>query len=178
MTHVRPIAHLDTFAVLASLWPWRNAFDAVTLRQTYPGSPHKDTRSIFLRGPEAPTPATWFEDVPHVDYPILAEWPEMQWLLKDIAAELGSDRFGKVMLVELAPGGAVSWHVDEGAYAVAHDRYHLPLTTNPGAFLLSGGEQLHIPVGFLTGFDNHGLHSAINVGPTPRVHLIVDVRRS
>ncbi len=47
MTHVRPIAHLDTFAVVASLWVRRDAFDAVTLRQSYPGSPHQDTRSIF-----------------------------------------------------------------------------------------------------------------------------------
>ena len=178
MTHVLPIAHLDTFALLASLYARREAFNDETLRQAYPGSPHRDTRTIFLRGPEQPTPARWFEDVLHVDYPALANWPEATAVLAEIGWHLPLGAvLDKAMIVELKPGGVIAWHTDEGHYAELHDRYHLPLVTNPGAFLLSGGEQVHVPVGLLTRFDNRVLHSAVNDGRTPRIHLIVDVRK-
>lgn len=177
--HIRAIGHLDTFALLASLYERRSEFDTITLRQDTPGSPHRDTRAIFLRGPDEPTVTRWFEDVPHVDYPAWRTWPEAEPLFTNLLTSLPQPipDVGKVMLVELKPGGALAWHVDEGAYAVQHERYHLALTTNPGAWLLSGGEQAHVPVGALVWFDNHALHSAINVGPTPRIHLIVDIRR-
>lgn len=178
MTHVSPIAHLDTFAFLASLYARREAFNDETRRQLYPGSPHRDTRAIFLRGPEQPTPARWFEDVPHVDYPALADWPEATAVLAEIGWHLPFGAvLGKAMIVELKSEGAIAWHTDEGPYAERYERFHLPLTTNPEAFLLSGGEQVHVPVGLLIRFDNRVLHSAVNGGRTPRIHLIVDGRK-
>lgn len=184
MNHFRPLGHLDTFPVLASLGARLALFDQVTVRQTYPGSAHGDTRSIFLRGPEwdAETPLiAWLEDRPHVHYPSLEDWPELSLLLANVLVSVDptcARALGKVMIAELAPGGAIGWHVDEGDYAEAHERFHVPLTTNPGCVMYSGGESIHLPVGMLTAFDNHALHSAINAGLTPRMHLIVDVRRA
>ena len=171
------IAHVDTFAFLVSLHARLDLFDLHTLRQDYPASAHKDTRTIFLAGPEHPGLENWLLDVPHIKYPLLAEWPEADGLLRHIGNLLPPRPLGKVMLVELAAGGAVGWHVDEGAYAEAHDRYHLPIVINPGAMLYSGGEQAHVPTGLLTWFDNHALHSAVNFGASARIHLILDVRK-
>jgi hypothetical protein len=192
VNYIRGIAHVDTWPLAATLYPRLDLFKAVTLRQDYPGSPHKETRMIPLRVPAplltalAPMPphldpsvlaALWFEDVPHANTPILDGWPEATALFAGLSTVLMRGAVGKVMLVELAPGGSLAWHKDEGAYAQAHMRFHLPLVTNPMAFLLAGGEQAHVPVGALTFFDTSVLHSAINLGETPRVHLIVDVRR-
>jgi len=177
--HIRGVAALDTFAAVASLYERQAGFDKITLRQDTPGSPHRETRAIFLRGPDDPTVTRWFEDLPHGDYPDLVHWPEMQALLSAICGALRQPptALGKAMVVELKPQGSIAWHVDEGAYAVRHNRYHVALTTNPGAVLLSGGEQAHVPVGALVAFDTAVLHSAVNVGSTPRIHLIVDCRK-
>lgn len=179
MTHFRPVTHLDTFALVASLHGRRSLFDAITLRQDTPGSPHKDTRSIFLRGPDDPNATTWFQDVPHKDYGWLESWPEAQDVLDHIAVALKVPGmvFGKVMVIELKAGGALGWHRDEGPYSERHVRYHLPLVSNPGAILYSGPEQAHLPVGLLTHFDNRSLHSAANHGAHARIHLVADVRR-
>jgi hypothetical protein len=160
-------------------------------RQQYPGSPHHATRAIILRGPEGYEAASgtalkdlWFADVPHHDSPLLDDWPIARNLLERLAAsqEFGRflghvPKFGKVMLVSLPPGGWIEWHVDQGAYADAHDRFHLPIDTCPGAWLFSGGESAGPVQGILSYFNNHIPHSAVNVGPADRVHMIIDTRR-
>lgn len=184
MSHLRGVTHLDVFEMVGSLYARRELFNAITLRQDLEGSPHRGTRTIFLRGPEEPTPARWFLDVPHVNYPALNDWPEAHFLRKAISdaiwadrVDLGQPKFGKIMVIELKPGGTISWHRDEGTYAETHARYHLPLVSNPSAYLYSGGDHSHIPVGVLTAFDTSVPHSAANFGTTPRIHLVVDVRR-
>lgn len=191
MNHFRVIAHVDTFELTASLRDRIKEFDAMTLRQDYPGSAHRDTRSIFLRGPamndEWPADQkirTWFADVPHVDYPIASDWPEVWPFMRAVADSVfayrpgaGTPVLGKVMVIELKPGGSLAWHVDQGPYSQATTRFHLPLVTNPQAWMYSGGEQAHLPVGALTWFDTSVPHSAVNLGAEPRYHLVVDVRR-
>lgn len=153
-------------------------------RQSYEGSPHHDTQAILLRGPEDPSLENWLQDVPQVDYALLKEWKSAQSLLariRDTLQPLVGERpviFGKVMAVRLKAGGHVDWHVDEGDYAAIHDRVHLCLLPSPGAFLYSGVEIAQPPVGQLTWFNNRALHSAVNIGPVPRVHLIVDIRKT
>jgi hypothetical protein len=176
MRHFAPLGHIDIFALVGELWARRALFDAVTLRQDAPGSAHKDTRAIFLRGPEVPSASRWFEDLPHVDYPALAGWESAAAVLAEIAARAGGRPMGKAMIVALRPGGIVTPHIDQGAYAERHDRYHLPLVTNPDAVLVSGDETVHAPAGLLAWFDNHAMHSAENLGAADRIHLIVDVR--
>jgi len=163
-------------ALTAGLWGRLQQFNDITLRQTMPGSAHVDTKSIYLQGPQDPTPERWYEDVPHIAYKSLIGWSEAQSVISRIM-QLCHGPLGKVMIVALRPGGKITPHVDEGAYANAYDRYHLPISTNPTAEMFAGGETQHIPVGQLTWFNNHVLHSACNMGAFSRVHLIVDVRR-
>lgn len=180
----RALAFLDTSVCTATLVnKYRDAWGQNTQRQTTAGSPHHDTQAIFLRGPQNPTVENWFEDIPQVDYPILKEWKSARALLariKDAVQPLfpnSSIVLGKAMIVRLKVGGYVDWHVDEGDYAKVHDRAHLCLLPSPGAFLYSGGETAQPAVGMLTYMNNRVPHSALNMGPVPRVHLIVDVRK-
>lgn len=164
---------------------YRPRFQDDKRRQSYEGSPHHDTEMILLRGPEKPDAKNWFDDCPQVNQPILTEWKSARALLGRIKTSLSPlpimggkpIELGKVMIVSLKAGGFVDWHIDEGEYAETHLRGHLCLIPSPGAWLLSGGEAAMPAVGVLTYFNNRVLHSAINLGDYPRVHLIVDVRR-
>lgn len=182
--NIRPIGFLDTSAATANLIVRHKAsWDAAKLRAEYAGSPHHATRSILLRGPANPSPANWFDDVPQVEYAILKDFKSARSLLLKIAnlvAPMNGGQpgeLGKAMIVSLPPGGWVDWHVDEGAYAEAHHRFHVCLVPSPGAMLYVGGEAVNLPVGMLNYVNNRVPHSAYNVGPVSRIHLIADIRR-
>lgn len=187
MMHFRPVSFIDTWGLASAVYRHRSAFDQNRLRQTTPGSPHHSTQTIFFRGPRDPSPENWFDDAPQVDYGLLGqkEWQTAKNVLSRIrravqatlpaGQELGPA--GKAMIVLLKAGCHIDWHVDEGEYAEAHIRFHLPIVTNPGCALYSGGEVQYMPAGQLTWFDNRVKHSGTNLGAHPRVHLIVDFRK-
>lgn len=177
-----PLDFIDVSNMAAALlMRHKSHFTDETRRQTMPGSPHHDTKTIILRGPETPSPENWFLDVPQVDSPLLHDWPSARQVIEAIAAShlrrTGEEpNFGKIMVVSLKPFGWVDWHVDMGPYAEAYNRMHCCLVPSPGAWLYSGGEAAILPMGQLTYFNNRTLHSALNMGPIARVHLICDVR--
>ena len=180
----RPLAFIDTSHFTAALvHKYKDAWGWDEHRQKFEGSPHHDTQAILLRGPKDPTVENWFQDIPQIDYPVLKEWKSARAMLARIKDALqpivgkAPVTFGKIMVVRLKVGGFVDWHIDEGAYAEKHDRAHLCLLPSPGAWLYSGGEVAQPPVGMLTYMNNRALHSALNTGPVPRVHLILDVRK-
>lgn len=184
MSNFRALAFLDASMFTAMLITrHKQSYRADTPRETAPGTPHHDTKAIMLRGPRNPSPENWQEDVEQINYPIMSEWKSAKALLLRIAAAAApfnngeTPDLGKAMVVSLKAGGFVDWHIDEGPYAEAHLRLHLCLVPSPGAVLYSGGDQHTPPVGQLTFVNNRVLHSAVNLGPVPRVHLIVDVRK-
>ena len=177
-----PVAVIDVWGLQASLFGKRQQFSKATARHM-PGSPHHDSESIVLRGPKADweDPIQWLADLPHVDAAILKDWKAASNVLSRIRKALIKDDhvpvLGKAMLVSLKPSGWVDWHIDEGEYAEKHDRFHLPIVTNPGAMLYSGSNQMSPACGILTWINNRQPHCAVNLGKTPRVHLILDVRK-
>lgn len=181
--NIQVIDHIDVSQLAAdvsrksreALW------DKHTLRQDYPGTAHKSTRCIFLRGPRQLSMEDWFKDEPSENYETINEMPLVKHILLSVMAVVRIRtpplvKTGHAMLVELAPGAGINWHVDEGEYAQKNVRFHLPLVTNPGCFLVSGAQVVHAEVGALTYFNNRILHSAVNLGQTRRIHLICDFR--
>lgn len=81
-----------------------------------------------------------------------------------------------LMFNKLDPGAAVPVHVDSHPDPV--DRWHLPVITNDDAFWWDeAGGEIHMAPGFWWGpvpFDIP--HRVRNDGPTPRIHLVVDVQ--
>lgn len=182
--NIQPISFVDPSLFAATLLlKYQKHFADDRRRQEYQGSPHHDTECIVLRGPDEPTPENWFQDVEHVDYPLLKEWVAARSLIAaaeiPIAQTLGvpAPVLGKIMVVSLKAGGTIDWHVDEGAYAQNHMRFHLGINVSAGAWLYSGGEAQQIGAGNLVFFNNLTTHSAANFGPVPRIHLIIDVRK-
>lgn len=184
MNLILPVDFIDVSAMAAALVMKHSVrFGDDKRRQAFHGSPHHDTESILLRGPMGEiSRETWFDDVPHCDSEALEAWPTARAVIAKIAEShrLRSGLepiFGKIMVVSLKAGGWVDWHVDQGFYAQVHDRFHLCLIPSAGGLMFSGGMSAALPQGQLTYFNNHVLHSAINVGTNPRVHLICDIRR-
>lgn len=156
----------------------------VTVRQSAPGSPYRETEAIILRGPFGhPTPENWQDDIPHGDYEILEEWPTARRVIDDIAeshrlrASGREPQFGKIIVESMRPGGHIAWHADETPYAKCYDRFRLCLIPSPAAWLYSGGDSQILPVGQLTWINHLVLHSAINGGRFPCVTLVVDIRK-
>jgi len=188
---ILPVDFIDTSVMTAAL-VMKHAvhFADDTRRQEASKSPHHDTQMILLRAPAGDVSReTWFADVEHADTPLLAEWPSARRVIAAIARsherrtqqQFGTaiePSFGKIMVVRLKAGGFVDWHVDQGAYAEAHDRFHLCLIASPAAFLYSNGQAAVLQPGTLAFFDNRKLHGEVNFGPIARDHLIVDIRRA
>jgi quercetin dioxygenase-like cupin family protein len=141
-------------------------------RANIPYSPHKDSQVISLRRQPGSRP----RDVLHQ----LASVATRHYCCGPLAGaieaicEYVQGRPARAMLVRLPPGGIVTPHIDTGIYAEATTRFHLPLVTNPGAWMIVDGVRYHLPAGAVFCFDKHVEHSAANDGDEPRTHLIVD----
>ncbi len=182
--NIQPIGFVDPTMIAATLaLRYGEHFDDDTRRQDAPGSAHKRTKVILLRGPENPGPENWMEDVPHIPTDVFREWTAAQDFMGRIERLMNHAygnrelSFGKIMIVRLEPGGWVDWHRDEGPYAEAHNRFHVCLSPCWGAWLYSGGEGATMTAGNVLAFNNRALHSAANFGDIPRVNLIFDIKK-
>jgi hypothetical protein len=80
---------------------------------------------------------------------------------------------GRVTIEMLEPGGVVPWHQPElGEWATLH----LPIVTNPRAMMYADCQSMHLTAGVLTYVSNAVLCSETNLGATPRIHLVIEVR--
>lgn len=156
--------------------PW--LWDEFTARQNAPGSNHKDTRAIILRGPDCEI-EDLNQDVAQGmiecrDWPTAAQLPAMRDLCAAACARLRVKDLGRVMLAELRAGGHILRHADQGAYAEHYQRFHLPLTSDWGNEFDNDGERLHMQPGELWKFNHRAEHEVFNKSTTPRIHLIID----
>lgn len=187
---IQPVGFVDVSQIAAFLVARHSAhFSDDTRRQDEPGSPYRDTQAIMLRGPEGISEARgqaavalWAADVPHHDAPLLSSWPSARQAIAAIAARLephfGTVEYGKILVESLRPGGVIDWHAEAGEYAERHLRFHVCLVPSPGAMIYAGVEHASLPVGMLTVVNHLTVHSAVNLGPVARVHLVLDVRQA
>lgn len=166
--NVQPL--LDKLEQMPELW------EQIIIRQNFYESPHKDTETIFVRGPLRFTPEKYLMDIGSYDYEPMNALsdvliPIMQPLLKD---ELKVQELGRVLIVKLHPGGHIDEHVDEGVYADYFSRFHIALKTNPRATLTVGGQTRNLDAGEAWWFNHKLKHSGDNLGDTDRIHIIFD----
>ena len=164
------VAAANHAQVISDLW------DVFTARQDAPGSPHHDTRCIVLRGPvgDLLTNDVIFNEIHSVDTGAVEHLPAVVDLCRAACERLGVKELGRVMLVELAPGGHIDRHFDEGAYAAHYQRFHLVLQSDVGNTFTCGTETIHMKPGELWQFDHRTEHEVRNASASPRVHLIID----
>lgn len=150
-----------------------------TARQMTPGSAHKYTESILVKCPKEATVEAWFNDLETVDYRAVDEFPEIDKMLFLFQQSVNYTKLGRVMIVNLAPGGYIDPHIDEGAYADYYQRFHISLQSDYGNLFYSGhssihGEFVHMAPGTMYWFNHKREHWLSNNSQRARYHLIVD----
>lgn len=164
---------LDTSEAAKELTINAPLWDAFTLRQTLPGSPHVDTKCIPLRG-DLSFPFALGVQRPRTEYGL--RLPACAALVNKVLAGLDVLEVGLVLLVKLRAGGYVRPHPDEGEYARHFSRMHIVVSSEPGNWLTCGDETAYPTQGQVFIFNHHAMHSAGNASANERVHLIVDIK--
>lgn len=163
----------DIGDLLALLPDLEHAWTEEVWRQSMPYSPHRDSQTIMIRRQPGSRPRDVLHQIASVATQHYMHAP-IAAAIHQICAQI-EGRPARAMLVRLAPGGVIAPHTDEGIYFGQIERFHLPLVTNPGAWLEVDGERYHLAAGTVYAFDNHVPHCGANEGDVARVHLLVDV---
>jgi hypothetical protein len=164
---------VDVRAALAEIERQPELWGEITLRQTYPGTAHADTETIFIRGPSSPAGA--FDEVPAHFYPAVEKLPECSHLVSLLAESLNAKELGRVMVVKLKAGGHIAPHVDEGKYAEHYERFHFVLDSDEGNVFQCADRIEWMKPGTAWWFDHRVEHSVTNASARDRIHLIVDL---
>lgn len=95
--------------------------------------------------------------------------------LEEFADEIGG-QLTRAIIVNLEPNKKVYPHIDEGAYYIGKDRYHLILKVEEnGSYNVCDGEVQYYDNGELWWFDNKKNHEAENKSKGDRIHVIFDI---
>lgn len=168
---IRPLA--QAIDAKPELW------NEITARQTTPGSPHSDTRAIFLRWSKDLSVHAVFNDIEAVDYPALKALDVARKYIAMTIGHVRGTKLGRVMIVSLKPGGRITPHVDEGAYADHYERFHLVIKSKPGNFFCVGNaphyQTAEMSEGELWWFNHKEQHWVVNNSNEERIHMILDV---
>lgn len=170
MPNFLSVSFLDTFELVGSLRSKMGLFKR-----------RADDRLMVLpvRGPRANADDP-DDDTAYVRYKDAAKWVELTGMLTRIVRigeQSGGFELGRVSLELLPPGACLPWELEFSAYAARFARAVLPLRTNPGVTLYSGGEVWHPVIGWLTITNRLVRHSAINLGEHQAIWLALDFRK-
>jgi hypothetical protein len=160
---------LEELEINAELWdnPLGNA------RARYAGSAHADTQAIILRWCPHVIDGVFEE----IDCENREEWSRLPYCRKlaEYAARLAGKPLARVLLAKLAPGGHITPHIDEGAYAAATWRLHVVLAAEEGNVFRVEREYYAPQVGDILRINVRKEHEVWNGSRSPRVHIIADV---
>jgi len=173
MKSLQCLGRIDVGALEAAVVRHAADFGLATFRQSWPGTPHSDTETLYLRMPAAITVESIFESLDCQDGPLMHE-PAFADAVAAVSGLVGGEP-ARAMIVRLRAGGRVARHTDQGAYADATRRFHLSVTTNAQCLMRVGSETAHAEPGEVYFFDKHAPHEVVNEGDTDRIHLILDI---
>lgn len=172
---------MDIRPLLESIEAQPDLWNEITARQQAPGSPHADTRSIFLRWSPRQDIEAVFNDVESIDYPALNKLPKARELIAQCASSVGAKQIARVMIVSLKPGGTVTPHADEGLYADTFERFHLVLQADYGnefhvdELTPNIWQSAMMRTGELWWFNHKRVHWVENFSNRERLHMIMDM---
>lgn len=173
---------LDVGPLLRAVQRQPALWGAFPLRTAYPGSAHQDVLDILLRFADLTAfratgnPNSLFDGLTSRWYPPIHRLPEARPLVSSILHITGAESLGRVILTKLPPGGHITLHCDEGAYAAYHQRWQCPLQSDMGNQFQCGAETVVMLPGELWTFRTDLPHQVWNRGAVERISLIVDVR--
>jgi hypothetical protein len=97
------------------------------------------------------------------------DWRPGTEILQTISKSLGIRDSGRVRMLTMTPMSTYSLHYDFDRW-----RTHIPLITNPDAFVFVDGKMWHLPVGHAYLVKVEHYHLALNAGAENRVHVVFD----
>lgn len=165
---------LDVCPLVEALKRNPELWDEITGREAFPNSPHKDTKSIFLRWCRGLELQSAFTEIPAFDYPAMGKLSEARELINQTLQKVNATELGRVLIVNLRVGGAITPHSDEGAYADYYERFHIALSCKPGNLFSCNGETVEMNPGELWWFNHKERHKAHNISGNDRIHMIID----
>lgn len=177
MNHFDFLTTVDVSAAAKELAITSPRWDAMVMRQSFPGSAHVNTKCIPLRG--ASSFLASYEVHPKGGRrrtPAAMQLPRTCALVNEVTSGLNISELGNVLAVAFAPGGYIRPHIDEGVYADYFDRFHITITAPKGHWLQCAGEYAFPQVGDVFHFNHRVEHSGGNPSDEWRIHLIFDAR--
>lgn len=97
------------------------------------------------------------------------DWQSGTDVLQRIAKSLGIRDQGRVRMLMMLPRSTYSFHHDPDLW-----RVHIPLVTNPDAFMVVDGKLWHLEVGNAYLVKVKDYHLALNAGSENRIHIVFD----
>jgi hypothetical protein len=97
------------------------------------------------------------------------DWIKGTELLQSVAKSFNIRDVGRVRMLMMEPKTTYSLHHDPDLW-----RVHIPLITNPDAFMFVDGKMWHLAPGkaYLVKVQHH--HLAVNAGTENRIHIVFD----
>lgn len=95
--------------------------------------------------------------------------------LHPLLAAIFPGQWSAAYVVVVWPQGLIPLHVDDGTATCQGTRSHLVVQTNAGAWSFHDGLWQHLDEGGIYRGDPAREHAAVNLGTTPRIHVMVDV---
>ena len=120
---------------------------------------------------------TFNNTVDCVDTAFRSNFLQIEKLIDYVYNFVNGKRVGRIMIINLLPGGEVLDHIDPGLYFQTYRRFHVPLKTNEGVLFKGklGSDPIHMPVGYLCQLNNRNTHSVKNSSTEGRIHLLIDI---
>jgi len=160
-------------------WDYYNRFD--TRNKDSKGTYFSTSTTIHLRKhnvvSENATIETYNNTVECIDTVFRSRFPEIEKLVNYVYSQVNGQRLGRIMIINLRPGGEVADHIDPGLYFQTHRRFHVPLITNTEVIFKGklGSEPIHMPTSYLCQLNNRNTHSVKNNSEQDRIHLLIDI---
>jgi len=165
------VSLIKTELATTKLWNW------LSLRKKAYNSGHGDVDDIILRFQSVEKhkePVNFMDDMECVDYISQDSLPITMEAIKNMTMHRP---IGRIIIASLRPNGKIADHIDEGNYALNHDRYHIVVQTNPSVIFRCDDEEVNMEEGSIWWFDNKKVHSVKNNGTIHRIHIIIDVKK-
>ena len=169
---------------MANLMPvgWIDVYDlACSLRSRVSEFQGTGTRQLPVRGPRAGGDGDDEYAFVESRRPLVRKWVELDTVrrkIEDAATQRigGAIEFGRIFFEMLDPGVHQGLRRDSRPYAARHARLIVGIRSNPGCWLWCPPEQFLLSAGQVIMTTAGLLHAAVNLGDTPRVNLVIDVK--
>ena len=160
------------------LMVWVDPHDLIaSLRPRLPLFHGTGVRYLPLRGP--PKGGDAEDETNFVDRKggLAGRWPELHSVVQEILHARPGLALGRIYLELLDPAETIPLRRDTRPYALRHGRLLVGLRCNPAAYLWCPPDTWLIQPGQVVLTQPALWHAAVNLGRTPRITLVIDLRQ-